>query len=402
MYEKNAVAEEVNKVLSDSLNNYIVDNELDILGYPLTNLEKNKNIDFENNAEFDFFFDVGLSPDFELEISDKIEVEYYDIKVEDKMVDSYLDETRKRYGNPVSADTVEESDLVKGNMVQLDTDGNILPEGIMNQTSLGIDFIKDEKVKKEFLGKKKDEKVRFNPLKATENATETASMLGITKEEAENLESEFEFTISEISRVEPAKVDKALFDKVYPNDNIEDETQFREKLRGEAKGFYQKECDNYLVHTTMDKLIHDTKFDLPDEFVKRWLVESNEKIDKDSIDKEYDHYSRSLRQQLIINKVAKDNEIKIEEKEIKDHVKGYFAQQYMFDPSDEEKMKQLDTIADSVLQNKEEAGKIYDQLFDEKLKDLFKSKLKLKKKKATYEEFIKIANEHHKHHNHEH
>ncbi len=402
MYEKNAVAEEVNKVLSDSLNNYIVDNKLDILGYPLANEERNKNVDFENNTEFEFFFDVGLAPEFELEISDKIDVDYYDIKVEDKIVDNYLEETRKRYGNSVSGETIEEGDLIRGEMEQLDNEGNILPEGIKNQTSLSVNFIKDEKVKKEFLGKKKEEKVRFNPLKATENATETASMLGIKKEEAEILDSEFEFTISEISRVEPAKVDKELFVKVYPNDTIEDEVQFREKLRGEAKGYYQKECDNYLVHSAMDKFIHDTKFELPDEFVKRWLVASSEKIDKDSIDKEYDNYSKSLRQQLIINKIAKDNEIKVEEKDIKNHVKGYFAQQYMFDPSDEEKMKQLDTIADSVLQNKEEASKIYDQLFDEKLKELFKSTLKFNNKEVTYEEFIKIVNDHHKNHNHEH
>ncbi len=402
MYEKGAIAEEVNKVLTESINNYIVENKLDILGYPLANAEKNKNVDFENNTDFDFFFDVGLSPEFDLEISDQIKVDYFNIKVEDKMVDSYLEETKKRYGNPTNVDSIEDGDLIKGNIVQLDNEGNILPEGIMNQTSLSVNFIKDEKVKNEFIGKKKDDKVIFNPLTATENATETSSMLGIKKEEAEKLESDFEFTISEISRVEPAKVDKELFDKVYPKDKIETEEQFREKLRDEAKSYYQKECDNYLVHNTMDKLIHDTKFDLPDEFLKRWLVESNEKITQESIDHDYDHYSKSLRQQLIINKIAQDNDIKVEEKEIKDQIKSFFAQQYMFDPSDEEKMKTLDTVADSVLQNKEEAGKIYDQLFDEKLKELFKSTLKLNNKEVTYEDFIKIVNEHHKNHNHEH
>lgn len=402
MYEKGAIAEEVNKVLTESINNYIVENKLDILGYPLANAEKNKNVDFENNTDFDFFFDVGLSPEFDLEISDQIKVDYFNIKVEDKMVDSYLEETKKRYGNPTNVDSIEDGDLIKGNIVQLDNEGNILPEGIMNQTSLSVNFIKDEKVKNEFIGKKKDDKVIFNPLTATENATETSSMLGIKKEEAEKLESDFEFTISEISRVEPAKVDKELFDKVYPKDKIETEEQFREKLRDEAKSYYQKECDNYLVHNTMDNLIHDTKFDLPDEFLKRWLVESNEKITQESIDHDYDHYSKSLRQQLIINKIAQDNDIKVEEKEIKDQIKSFFAQQYMFDPSDEEKMKTLDTVADSVLQNKEEAGKIYDQLFDEKLKELFKSTLKLNNKEVTYEDFIKIVNEHHKNHNHEH
>jgi trigger factor len=403
MYEQNAVAEEVNKVLSDSLNNYIVENKLGILGYPIANTEKNTEVDFESNKQFEFFFDIGLSPSFDLELSDKIEVDYYDIQIEDKMVDNFLEETKKRYGNPVNPEKTETGDLVKGEITQIDADGNIVEDGVTNATSVSIEFLKDEKVKKEFIGKAVGDKIQFNPLKATENETETASMLGIKKEDKDNLESDYEFTITEISRIEPAEVNEELFIKVYPNDDIKDEKQFREKLRDEAKAYYQNETDNYFVHLAMDKLIHDTKIDLPDEFVKRWLVTSDEKITQENIDKDYDSYAHSLKQQLIINKIAQDNDLKVEPQEIKNHVKSYFAKQYMIDESDEEKMKQLDTLADSVLQNKDEANKIFDQLFDNKMRELFKSTLKLNKIEKTYEEFIKIANEHqHKHHHHEH
>ncbi len=399
MYEQNAVAEEVNKVISESLNNYIVENKLEILGYPLANTDKNAEVDFENNKQFEFYFNIGLTPTFDLELSDKIKVDYYDIRVEDKMVDNFLEETTKRYGVPVNPEKIEEGDLIKGEIVQLDEAGNVVEDGVKNTTSLSLNFIKDEKVKKEFIGKTTGEKIRFNPLKATENETETASMLGIKKEDTDKMESDYEFTIIEISRIEPAQVDQNLFIKVYPNDNIQDEKQFREKLREEAKGYYQNKTDNYFVHMTMDKLIHDIHIDLPDEFVKRWLVTSDEKITEENVEHDYENYSKSLKQQLIINKIAKDNDLKVEQEEIKNHVKNYFAKQYLFDPSDEEKMKQLDTIADSVLQNKDEANKIYDQLFDNKMQELFKSTLKLNKIEKTYEEFIKIANEHH---NHEH
>ena len=403
MYEKNAVAEEVNKVISDSLNNYIVDNKLEILGYPIANIDKNAEVDFENNEQFEFYFDIGLTPAFDLELSDKIKVDYYDIRVEDKMVDNFLEETTKRNGVPVNAEKIEEGDLIKGEILQLDESGNIVDDGVKNDTSLSVNFLKDEKVKREFIGKVTGDKIQFNPLKATENETETASMLGITKEETDKMGSDYEFTISEISRIEPAKVDLDLFTKVYPNDDIKDEKQFREKLGEEAKGYYQNETDNYFVHQTMDKLVHETKIDLPDEFVKRWLVTSDEKISEENIEHDYENYSKSLKQQLIINKIAKDNNLKVEPEEIKNHVKGYFAKQYLIDPTDEEKMKQLDTIADSVLQNKDEANKIFDQLFDTKMRELFKSTLKLNKIEKTYEEFIKIANEHqHKHHHHEH
>lgn len=403
MYEQNAVAEEVNKVLSDSLNNYIVENKLEILGYPIANIEKNSEVNFENNKQFEFFFDIGLTPTFEFELSDKIKVDYYDIKVEDKMVDNFLEETKKRYGNPVSSEKIETGDLVKGDIAQIDAEGNIVEGGVTNATSLSVEFLKDDKVKKQFIGKVVGDKIKYNPLKATENETETASMLGIKKEEKENLESDYEFTITEISRVEPAEVNEELFIKVYPNDDIKDENQFREKLRDEAKAYYQNETDNYFVHLTMDKLINDTKIDLPDEFVKRWLITSDEKITEENIDHDYENYKKSLKQQLIINKIAKDNDLKVEPEEIKNHVKSYFAKQYMIDEADEEKMKQLDTLADSVLQNKEEANKIFDQLFDTKMRELFKSTLKLNKIEKTYEDFIKIANEHqHKHHHHEH
>ena len=403
MYEQNAVAEEVNKVISETLNNYIVENKLEILGYPIANIAKNAEIDFENNKQFEFFFDIGLSPTFDLELSDKIKVDYHDIQVEDKMVDNFMEETKKRYGNPINPEKIEEGDLVKGKIVQIDKAGNPLEDGVKNDTSLSINFLKDEKVKKEFIGKSVGGKIIFNPLKATGNETETASMLAIKKEETDKLESDYEFTISEVSRIEPADVNVDLFMKVYPNDDIKDEKQFREKLREEAKGYYQNETDNYFVHLTMDKLINETKIDLPDEFVKRWLVTSDEKITEENIEQDYESYAKSLKQQLIINKIAKDNDLKVEPEEIKNHVKSYFAKQYMIDESDEEKMKQLDTLADSVLQNKDEANKIFDELFDTKMRELFKSKLKLNKIEKTYEEFIKIANEHqHKHHQHEH
>jgi len=403
MYEQNAVAEEVNKVLSESLNNYIVENKLEILGYPIANIDKNSEVDFENNKQFEFYFDIGQTPTFDLELSNNIAVDYYDIQVEDKMVDNFLEETRKRYGTPINPDKIEEGDLVKGEIVQLDEAGEILEEGAKNETSLSVDFLKDGKVKKEFIGKSVGDKIKFNPLKATGNETETASILAITKEETDKLESDYEFTIAEISRVEPAGVNEELFMKVYPNDDIKDKKQFREKLRDEAKGYYQNETDNYFVHLTMDKLVNDTKIDLPDEFVKRWLVTSDEKITAENIDQDYESYAKSLKQQLIINKIAKDNDLKVEPDEIRNHIKSYFAKQYMIDEADEGKMKQLDTLADSVLQNKDEANKIFDQLFDTKMRELFKEKLKLNRIEKTYEEFIKIANEHqHKHHQHEH
>ncbi len=403
MYGNQVLADEVNKSVSDALNNYITDNNLELLGNPLSNREKTKQIDFENDTNFDFYFDIGVAPQFDLELSDKIEVDYYDIEVDDEKLDFYIEDVRKRNGTPLSVDTVEEEDIVKGRIVQLGEDGNILEGGLMHETSLIPKYFKDEKVTEKFIGKKKGDKVVFNPLKASGNIQETASLLGITKEEAEKMDSDFEFTISEISRNKPAELNEALFKKVYPTENIKTEEEFREKLREEIKKHYQVESENYFVHMTLEKLLNETEINFPEDFLKRWLLESDQNLTKEKIDEDFEGYLKSLKQQLIINKLARDYDIKVEQKDIHTHVKKSFAKYYGFDTEDAEMLKQLDGIADSVLQNQEEVNKIYDELFDNQMRDLFKEKIKLNNKTVTYEEFSKIVQEHHKqHHDHEH
>jgi len=401
MYGQNVLTEEVNKVLSESLNNYIVENKLEILGYPLSSKEKQTAVDFENDTDFDFYFDIALIPEVPVVIDDTIEVDYYAIKVDDEQVDKYVADTAKRFGNPGNPEAIEKGDLVKADAVQADANGKVLDEGWSAGVSLSVEFIKDEKIQNEFIGSKVGDSITWNPLKATENETETASMLGIKKEEKEKLESDYTFTITEISRVEPAEINEDLFKKVYPAGDVNTEEDFREKLREEAKKYFQNETDNFFVHETMEKITHDTEINLPEEFIKRWLIESDEHITEETVEEDYEGYKPSLKQQLIIGQIAKDHEIKVELADVRNHIKDFFAKQYMMDFEDEEKSKQLDGIVDSVMKNEEETKKIYDQLFDQKIRGLFKEKLKLNTVEMSYDEFIKKVDEHH-HHNHQH
>lgn len=402
MYKKGVMAEEVNKILSESLNNYMLENKLEILGYPLGSKDKQTVADFDNEEAFEFFFDIGLAPKIDLEINDKLEADYHDIDVEDDKVDGYLKEVRSRYGNPTNPEKAEKGDLIKGEIKQLNDKGEVMEEGVQNTTSLSIDFIKEEKAQKMFVGAKAGDKIIFNPLSATDNETETASMLGIKKEDKADLESDYEFEITEVSRIEPAEINKDLFDKVYPNDNIETEEAFRAKLKAEAKEYFQKESDNFFTHEMIEKLTNETEVQLPVEFVKRWLVESDSKITAETVEQDYENYVKALKQQLIINKIAGDNDIKVDNQDVKNFIKAMYAKQFMFDLADEEKSKQLDMLADSVMKNEDEVRKIFDQLFDDRVKELFKSKLKLNTINIKYDDFIEKVNEHHKHHHHEH
>lgn len=392
MYGKGVLAEEVNKILSDSLAKYITDNKIEILGNPLPNTEKNKKIDFENQTEFEFYFDIGISPQFDLNLSDKIKIDYYKIKVDDTVVDKYLNDLCKRYGKVTNTDKADEGDVVYGEILQLDDSGNILEKGINNKTSIGLDYIKLKTVKNKFIGLKKGDKVVFNPLKATKSAIDTSTMLGISKEEAEKLDNDFQFTVEEISRVTPAEINKELFDKVYPHDNIKDEKQLREKIKNDAIISFAAESERQFMNNTTKKLIEVSEIKLPDEFMKRWLLESNkDKITKEQLDAQYDNYSETFKWQLIENKILTDHKIEVKEEDIKNHIREYFIHQMPQTEKNKEAEIKLNEIVNSIMQNKEEVKKIYDRLLEKRLLDLFKFTLKLNNKNISYEEFVKLA-----------
>ncbi|MFC2100589.1 trigger factor [Bacteroidota bacterium] len=383
--------EEINKILSESLTKYITDNKLNILGNPLPNEDKKQDIDVEKQKDYEFYFDIGLAPAVDLELSENIKVDYYTIIVEDKVVDKYFDDIRKKYGTPVNPDTTEEGDVVKGDILEIDEEGKPKGDGIQNETSISIDLIKDKNIKKKFIDVKTGTKIIFNPLKATDNATETAAMLGVVKEKVENLKSEFEFKINEISRIEPAEVNEEFYKKVYPQDEIKDEKAFRERIRKDAQTTFAKESDSLFVRDVSTKLIEITAPDLPDDFLKRWLLNNNEKITKEQIDKEYDNYAKSLKWQLVENKLIKDHNLEVAEEDIRNHVKEYLGIHMFKSGEENQDDEQMNKIVDMVLQNEEESKKITDQLMDKRLFNLFKSTVKIKNKEVTYDEFIKLV-----------
>lgn len=394
MYGKPVIADEVNKLISDSLNNYLQENKIEVLGHPIANSEKTKPIDFEHDKSFSFYFDIGMAPEVGLELSDKIKIDYHDIKVDQKTLDKFLDDIRKRNGTHVHPDSSEEGDIVRGQMTELDEDGNTKENGIDVETSLLTDFIKLKSVKKEMIGLSKDDEVVFNPLKATKNETETASMLNIKKEELKEHDNDFRFKVTEITRNEPAGMGKELYDKVYPNAGIEDEDQFRERLKEDIKKSLEAESDREFFNRASDVLIEKADLKLPDEFLKTWLTEHNEKkLTREQIEKDYDEYAKSLKWQLIQNKIIKENDLKVEESDIKSFIKQYFLNQAPGQEITEEREQQLDGIVEAVMQNKEEVQKINEQLYDQKIKDKIKSTVKLNKKSIGYDDFVKLAEE---------
>ncbi len=397
MYGKAVKIDEVNKLLSESLSKYLKENQIETLGHPLANTEKTPKIDFEHEKEYSFYFDIGLAPKVDFELSDKIKVDRNKIKVDEKTINKYLNDVRKRYGNQVNPETSEENDILKGKIEQLDDNGKVLENGISNDTSILISFIKQKEIKNKFLNVSKGDKIIFNPLKATKNDAETASMLNIKKEKVKDADSDFQFTINEIIRTVPADMNNDLYKKVFPNEKIENAEQFKERLVQDITRSFEAESEKNFMNNAVEKLIDISDLNLPDDFLKRWLIENNKqqdnenKITPEQIENEYDNYAKSLKWQLIQNKIVKDNNIKVEDEEIREFIKSYFKSQMLGAPDNEESQKQLDSIVDSFMKNEEEIHKITDQLYDQKIKNVLKSKLKTHEKVVSYDDFIKLV-----------
>lgn len=390
MYAKPVMAEEINKKISDSLNQYIIDEKLEILGYPLPNTEKTTEIDFDTQIDFEFYFDIALTPEFEVKLNDKLKVNYYKIKADDSIVDKYLKDLQTRNGVSSNPEISEETDSLKGDFVELDKNGEVKEGGFTNTSSLNLDVIKLKSEKKQFIAKKAGDVVVFNPLKATKSAIDTAAMLNLGVDVAEKLDSQFQFTISEITRIKLAEVNEDFFKLVYPQDEIKTVEELKERIRKDAETSFVAESDRQFMNSAVEKLIDSAKMELPNEFMKRWLLESNQgKVTAEQLETQYDSYVKSLKWQLIEKVLIKDHELEVKEEDVKNQIKGYF--QNMSQESNEEADKRMNEIVNSIMQNKDEVKRIYDQLYDAKLSELFKSNLKLVNKNISYEEFVKLA-----------
>jgi trigger factor len=391
MYGKAVQIDEINKIVTENIQKYITDEKLEILGDPLPKVDEQNKIDFDTQQDFTFSFELGLTPLFELKLSKKNKVNQYDIIVDEKMRSQYLENYTRRYGELKKAEQIEEKDVVKGRIEAIDENGNVIPEGpSVEETSLGIDIIKDEKIKKEFIGKNIHDTIDFDLKKAFPNDTEIAGILHKKKEEVADLGANYRFTVNEISRFYPAELGKELFDKIFGEDVINSEEEFMKKIEEEIVANLKRESDFKLMMDIKNMTMEKTDFQLPEEFLKKWLLRVNEKSTAEQIEKEFDSFRKDLKWQLIRNKVARDNEVKISEEELQkeaENITRYQFQQYgLFYTTDE----QIANYAKETLKRDEDAKRIADKILDEKVILLIKELVKLEDKSVTTEEFNKL------------
>jgi trigger factor len=390
MFGKSILVDEINHLLSHKLQDYIKENKLKIIGDPIPNQEKARTIDWDIQKDFEFEYQIGMVEDFSYDLSNKAKVKGYTITVDDKVINDTLNDIRKRFGKVTYPETSEASDNLFGELRAAEGDFK------RDQSFIGIEkVVKKEQPK--FVGLKKEDEVRFDVSKIFDDAETKSHLLGKSEEEAKDVKGEYIFKVNTISRTEPADINQELFDRVFGKDVVKTEEEFRAKIRETISENYKRETNHFLEHHIEDYFLDNTKINLPDDFLKAWLKSSGEgKITDDVLNQEYSSYIRGLKWDLIKNKIADDNGIKVEAEEVRNKAKDLIIAQFGGPAFAAQFGDKIDGIADNYLQNENGQNfmRLYNQLKNEKVLAFIKEKITVQDKEVTVDEFKKIVEEH--------
>ena len=389
MYGKSALAEEVNKLLSRELTKYIADEKLDILGEPLPSVTEQAVIDFNSDADFEFVFDLGLSPEIKPDFEKIGKLPYYEIIVDSQLIDNQVDGYSKRFGEDIPAEVVGEKETVHGDFAQLDAEGVLVEDGIVSKgVQVAVQLIKDEAVKALFIGAKIGDVLKFNPRVALSNDHEVTHLLKVKDDAIDSVDCDFNFTINTINTFIPAQVDEALIKKVYGDDtDLKTIDEMRERIHTELKANLLYSSNYRFLVDAKEALTNALAMKLPDEFLKRWLVETNDKVTKEQIDEEFSSFHKDLEWTLIKTKLAKENEIRVEESDIALMAREMAQMQFLQYGMSNVPEEYLDNYANSILQNKEQRQKMAEKKIEDKVLEYIKEKSGLDFKQVTQKEF---------------
>ena len=397
MYSKSVLIDEVNQIITEELGNFIKENKIKILGEPLADKTPENQVDLEKDETFKFHFNIGLTPTFDLNLED-VEQTYYNVELEDDLLDKQIDSYKQNFGTYLK-DEVEsvETDLIKGTLTEVENGEDKI---VVENAILMPSYVKDEAIKGNFIGTKVGDTVVFNPKTAYDNnEAEVASLLQKTKEEIKDINPDFRFDINEITRYKEAELNQELFDRVVGEGVVTTEEEFRTKVQEQILKQFKPGADHLFIHEMRDKIVEKmAEVEFPEEFLKRWLIESNEGKNEEDIVKDFPLVLDDLKFQIFKQKVIEENEIKIEFKDIEalaiEVARSQFAQYGMSNLPDDV----LQNYSKSLLEKEETIQNLYEKATEEKVIEWLKKNIKVIEKTVSSDEFNKIMSEHSHHH----
>ena len=392
MYGKSILVDEINNLLAETLNKYLDDEKLEVLGQPLPKADNNKEYNWDFADNFEFNYDLGLAPEFDIDFSSKDVLTQYVIKVDDETLASRIKNIRRSYGKMTNPDVSADDDVVYAELAQLSPDGSVFEGGITNTASVRLDQIKDEEIKNSLIGLKKGDELVLDINKAFDNdAPKVAGLLKIEEDEAADLRSNFKLTVKNINRLEEGDLNQEFFDKLFGEGIVTDETGFRTKITEELEMMMTQDAERKLQDEIYNYSINKVQFELPDAFLKRWLKATNDKLTDEELEGGYADFAKNLKWTLVENKLMKENNIDIKYEEVFEFAKGTLDQQFRMYSPQALSEEQLGQYTVQYLQNKENANKIFEQVKALKVFDYIKSVITLDKKDILYTDFNKLA-----------
>lgn len=391
MFGKSILVEEINHILSHKLSDYIKDNNLRIIGEPLPNREKADTINWDSQTNFEFEYQIGIAEDFKYDLSSKVKVKSYPIEVDEKVISETISDLTKRFGKAEYPEVSEATDNLFGQLTPAEEGG------FKNETAV-IDITKvTKKEQAKFVGLKKGEEVAFEISKIFDKDSDVATLLDVSEDVAKKAKGKYTLKIENISRVEPAAINQELFDRVFGKDSVADEAAFRAKVKETVSQNYKRETDYFLDHNIEDYYLKNTQVNLPEGFLKNWLKATSEgKVTDEVLSNEFDAYTRTLKWDLIKNKIAEDAKISVETDEVKVRAKEVILSQFGGAAFAEQLGDRLDAITDNYLshENGQNFMRLYNQLRNDKIMNHIRQNITIDDKSVSVDEFKKIVQEH--------
>ncbi|HTB05868.1 MAG TPA: trigger factor [Bacteroidia bacterium] len=383
-FGKSILAEEVNHLLTHKLQDYIKDNKLRIVGEPIA---KTTNVELEFEKEFEFAFEIGVVPDFQVPMANTQKFNLYQVANDDAMVDEYIEEMRLRFGNLTHPDKSGDEDILIGDFVELDANGEVLPGGAFKSSAINLKRLPANKSKEKFLGKVEGDKLVIKMSDVTDDPKEVAAMLDIPQEKAVQFNSQVAVTIKHVHRIIPAEVNQDWWDKLYGAGKVNNSEDFRARVKQELSSVFGPQAERKLQNEMVEYLMQNTTITMPETFLKKWLnTVRKEPLDEAQMNVEFAVYAQSLKWRLIEDKIFKDNNMTVTQQEVIDYthalVHGYLGQ-----GGTEEQVK---ATTQRVLQDEKEVNRIYERLYDMKLMDLLKKTFTVENKEVSRSEFEKL------------
>ena len=389
---RSVLVNEVERIISQSLNSYIQENRLRPLGQPLPKDENMTLNNWDDPGEFNFVYDLGLAPVFDLELNDKLGVEMPVVNVDDELVNKEITDMQRRFGSMQDTETAGDKDLLLGDIIELDETGAIKPGGIMNRTTISLEYLKDDATRQLFVGKARGEEVIVDPHKVSDGHDDLVRMLGVDHEAIHGLQGNMLYRITEIKRMEAVPVDQALFDRVYGQGAVADEADFCAKVKEGLENSFRRDQDRIFKRLVMKKLVEQATIELPHGFLKRWIQTTSQKpVTPEEVEAGYEGYIAGLKRQLMEDRVLEKYGLEAKGEEIEAFAKRYISDQFVQYGMEVPEGEALQQAAARILGDRDQIKRIRDTIVEQKLTVHFKNMLTPKEKRMGFDEFVNLA-----------